>query len=346
MQTILTLLSTFVLILAPTFAFGHEVYVLQPDTIRALESAPAVSFFDIFLANTNDIIIWGVLIGFLIVSVFIISISATLENKFDKYLVRIKKYAPFIARITAGLAFIACAYNAAVFGPELPMSDLFGSHAEVVRGLFYILGASMIFGVFTRLAGLIGLLIFAIAIAKYGTYMLTYANYFAEFLVLILVGGHKFHISDEKPIWWRIPETFNYLSKKYGEFAFLILRIGFGVGLIYSSVYAKILHNQLALAVVNEFGLIDVFGFSAEFIVFGAALIEILLGVFIILGIEIRFNAIVLNVFLTLSLLYFGESVWPHIVLIGLPIAFFCYGYDKYSLEGYFFKKGNREPIF
>jgi hypothetical protein len=46
-----------------------------------------------------------------------------------------------------------------------------------------------------------------------------------------------------------------------------------------------------------------------------------------------------------LSLWYFQESVWPHIVLIGLPIAFFMHGYDKYSLEGYFLKKGRREPV-
>jgi len=275
-----------------------------------------------------------------------ISISATLENRFDGYLVKLKKFAPFIARITIGLAFIACGYNSALFGPELPFDALFGSFAFLAQGAFVVLGAAMIFGIFTRITGLIGLVFFAYGIYMYGFYMVTYLNYLAEFIVLILIGGHKFHVSDEKPIWWKIPQTLDYLANHYGEFAFLILRVGFGVGLIYAAVYAKILHNQLALAVVNNFNLVEVFGLTPEFIVFGAASVEILLGIFFILGIEVRFNAVVIIIFLTLSLLYFGESVWPHIILIGIPMAFFCYGYDKYSLEGYFFKKGNREPIF
>jgi len=258
-----------------------------------------------------------------------ISISATLENRFDGYLVKLKKFAPFIARITIGLAFIACGYNSALFGPELPFDALFGSFAFLAQGAFVVLGAAMIFGIFTRITGLIGLVFFAYGIYMYGFYMVTYLNYLAEFIVLILIGGHKFHVSDEKPIWWKIPQTLDYLANHYGEFAFLILRVGFGVGLIYAAVYAKILHNQLALAVVNNFNLVEVFGLTPEFIVFGAASVEILLGIFFILGIEVRFNAVVIIIFLTLSLLYFGESVWPHIILIGIPMAFFCYGYDK-----------------
>jgi len=330
----------------PNISSAHEVYVLDPETIRLLENLPPVSLFDIFYANISSTLIWAGLIGFVIISVFLISISATLENTFDGYLVKLKKFAPFIARITVGLAFITCGYNSALFGPEIPFDSLFGSFAFLAQGAFVTLGFAMIFGIFTRITGLIGLVFFAYGIYKYGLYMLTYLNYLAEFFVLILVGGHKFQITDEKPIWWKIPQTLDYLASRYGEFAFLILRIGFGVGLIYSAVYAKILHNQLALAVVNNFNLVEVFGLAPEFIVFGAASVEILLGVFFILGVEVRFNAIVIIVFLSLSLLYFGESVWPHIILIGIPMAFFCYGYDKYSLEGYFFKKGNREPIF
>jgi len=30
---------------------------------------------------------------------------------------------------------------------------------------------------------------------------------------------------------------------------------------------------------------------------------------------------------------------------MGLPLAFIMHGYDKYSIEGYFFKCGRREPV-
>lgn len=327
-------------------ASAHEVYVLSPDKVALLESQPAVPFFDIVFSNLSDTLIWGSIIGFLIISVFLISISATLENKFDGTLIKLKHFAPFISRVTIGLAFMFCAYEATMFGPELPFSEMFYGWSFFAQIVFAILGVMMIFGIYTRTAGLLSLGLFGIGLYHYGFYMVTYTNYLAEMLVLILIGSHKFSVTPLHTPWWRITKLLNYLTKEYGEFAFMILRIGFGVSLIYASVYAKIIHNQLALAVVNDFNLVSVFGFTPEFIVLGAAIIEILLGLFIILGIEIRFNAIVLNIFLTLSLIYFGEAVWPHIILIGLPIAFFCYGYDKYSLEGYFFKKGNREPIF
>ncbi|MCA9361061.1 DoxX family protein [Candidatus Kaiserbacteria bacterium] len=340
---VFSIITTFLL---ASEAKAHEVYVLTADQVKQLETEPAVSFLDIFSNHVSNTIIWGLIVSFIIVSVFIISISVRLENKFDKYLVRLKHYAPFIARITVGLAFIFCAYESAMFGPELPFQAMYGQFSLLVQIAFFLLGLAMIFGFYSRLAGIIGLLFFGVGIINYGVYMVTYLNYLVELVVLVLVGGHKFSVKHEHHIWSRGSRLLDYISNKYGEFAFLILRVGFGVSLIYASAYAKIFHNQLALAVVEEYNLVEVFGFAPEFIVFGAAIIEILLGIFFILGLEIRFTSIVLNVFLTLSLLYFGEAVWPHIILIGVPIAFFCYGYDKYSLEGYFFKKGNREPIF
>lgn len=334
------------ILVTPLSASAHEVYVLTPEEISELKNQTPVSFVDIFNRNTSETVRWGLLVGFIIVSVFLISTSATLENKFDKYFVRLKKYAPFIARTTIGLAFIMCAYHGALFGPELPLEMLFGSYAYFAKLFLYIVGGMLIVGLLPRVAGLTALSLFGIAVYHMGFYMVTYTNYLAEIIVLLLVGGHKYSVSNHGPILTSITKYLNDLSTKYGELTFSILRVGFGISLIYSSVYAKILHNQLAIAVVENFDLVSVFGFTPEFIVFGAAIIEILLGLFIILGIEIRFNSMVLGVFLTLSLLYFGEAVWPHVILMGIPLAFFCYGYDKYSLEGYFFKKGNREPIF
>jgi uncharacterized membrane protein YphA (DoxX/SURF4 family) len=152
--------------------------------------------------------------------------------------------------------------------------------------------------------------------------MLTYANYLGEIILLLTVGFKKI--------------------KPYG---FLILRVLFGTALIYTSFYAKILYSNLALMTVTKYNLTNYLHFEPHFLVLGAACVEILIGLFFILGIEIRATAIFLLFWLTLSLMFFGEVVWPHIILIGIPIAFFFYGYDKYSIEGYFFKKGDAEPV-
>jgi uncharacterized membrane protein YphA (DoxX/SURF4 family) len=134
--------------------------------------------------------------------------------------------------------------------------------------------------------------------------------------------------------------------------AFPILRVTFGIALIYASAYAKILHNNLALQVASlplaghPYSLAHYFGFEPQFLVLGAAIIELVIGLFFVLGIEIRFTSLFLLFWLSLSLWYFGETVWPHIILIGIPLAFILHGYDKYSVEGRLFKKRLREPVF
>lgn len=333
---------------APALAHAHEVYVLSPEAFEAGKNALSFSFLEIFQNNTYETILWGSLVGFLIITVFFISISQKVEMKLDPFLTRIKHYAPFVARVTAGLGFIACGYYGALFGPELSFAFMFGDFELLVQTLFIIMGACFVFGFATRMFGLLALCFFCIGIYHYQWYMLTYSNYFGEIVVLLLVGSHKLSIDTtyKDTIFGTFKHLRDRIARLFGEYAFLILRVSFGLSLIYASVYAKFLHNQLALAVVEQFNLTAVFPFAPEFIVFGAAIIELLFGIFFILGIEIRFTSLMINVFLGLSLLYFGEVVWPHIILIGIPIAFMCYGYDRYSLEGYFLKRGNREPIF
>ena len=178
--------------------------------------------------------------------------------------------------------------------------------------------------------------------------MLTYTNYLGEIAVLLLVGAHRVSVEHSidtaRPRFWAL--FTDHLYAWWSKYSFLILRVSFGISLIYASFYAKFLHSNLAYTVAIKYDLMQYFPFDPSFLVLGAAIVEMLLGIFFILGIEIRFTAIFLNVFLILSLLYFGEVVWPHIILFGIPAAFFMYGYDKYSIEGYFFKEGDREPVF
>jgi uncharacterized membrane protein YphA (DoxX/SURF4 family) len=125
----------------------------------------------------------------------------------------------------------------------------------------------------------------------------------------------------------------------------MILRILFGTALIYASAYAKIIYNNLALFTVEKYHLDHILGFEPHFLVLGAAIVEVLIGLFFILGIELRFTALFFLFWLTLSLIFFGEVVWPHLMLIGIPIAYICYGYDQYSLEGWLFRKKKYAPV-
>jgi uncharacterized membrane protein YphA (DoxX/SURF4 family) len=326
----------------PAVASAHEVYVLSSAQItEALGIAP-FNMLAVVQQNLGEFLFWGFIAALTIFCVFFISLSRALERWLDPLFARLRKYAPAIARVTVGLSFIAAAYYQASYGPELPLTATFGVYSGIVTVILLTIGTMIIFGLYTRVAAAIALALFAIAVWYHGIYMLTYTNYLGEIIVLLILGAHH-------AIAPKVGES--ALAKALAPYSFFLLRVCFGISLLYASLYAKVLHNNLALMVAelplagHAQSIAQALGFEPHFLVLGAAIIEILIATFFILGIEIRFTSFFILFWLSMSLWWFGEVVWPHIILIGIPIAFICYGYDKYSLEGCLFKKGAREPV-
>ncbi len=330
----------------PKAVFAHEVYVLTPEQISEALSRPAFSEWQTLSANLDQVILWGSITAAVVLGVFFISISRKVEKFFEPFLSRLPPYAPLFSRVSIGLGLLSAAYHSALFGPELPLALVFGSLAPFVQALLGITGIMCIAGFFVRIASLILLAIFVGAFYSQGIYMLTYANYVGELLLLLILGAHVFGYHHKAHDYMHAPAWLLKIKHALVPYAFPLLRIGFGVSLLFASLYAKIIYNNLALAVAETYPAIPTFfGFEAHFLVLGAAIIEIVLALFFIFGIEIRFAALFLEFWLGLSLWYFGEAVWPHFILIGVPIAFLCYGYDKKSLEGLFMKRYGRHPV-
>lgn len=351
----LFLISLLGFLCIPTAAFAHEVYVLTPTEIQhAVVQAPFSEVAVVF-NNASEFLFWAFVGVFMVLVVFFISISHALEARLDPFLTKLRRFAAPVARVTIGLSFIAAAYYQALYGPELPLSATFGAYAGVVTAILAIMGVMLVAGIYTRAVALVALAFWLFTFAVYGIYTFTYTNYLGEILVLLVLGSHhgaaphaSFRAAHRAASGWR--QWTRTLALRFAPYSFLVLRVCFGFSLLYASVYAKIFHNQLALLVAelplgHAHSLATVFGLEPHFLVLGAAIVEIVIAAFFILGIEIRFTALFLLFWLTLSLIYFGEVVWPHLILIGIPIAFMFYGYDKYSLEGWLFKKGAREPV-
>ncbi|HUX80855.1 MAG TPA: DoxX family membrane protein [Candidatus Paceibacterota bacterium] len=338
MRSLLTRIGILLTVSAvPVITSAHEVYVLTPAEIKYGLQTPSFNELATIGSYFFQFTFWGLIAVVTIVVVFFISIIRPLERLLDPVLTRARRYAEPVARITIGLSFIAAAYYGATYGPELPILATFGAATFAIRLILVGIGVMLIANVYSEIAALIALALFIFSVYAHGMYMLTYANYFGDILLILVLGT------------WSSRHLF---SKKLAPYAFPFLRVCFGISLFYASLYAKILHNTLALQVASlplaghATSISHVFGFDPHFLVLGAAIIEILIALFFILGIEIRFTALFLLFWLSLSLWYFGEVVWPHLILIGIPIAFMLYGYDTYSLEGRFFKRRDREPVF
>ena len=339
-------LISFVALFYPALASAHEVYVLPTRVVENALSTSSFSEWRVLVENVGQFSFWAILVACVVFVVFYFSISDWLEKRLDPLLARLPPFAPVISRVTIGISFIAAAYYQALFGPELPLSGVFAGYEHLMTIVLAVIGTMITLGIYARIAALVALALFGVEVALHGIYMLTYANYFGELILLLILGAHRIAVHHREHDARDRSAGFLRLKEVLTPFAFPILRVCFGISLLYSSLYAKILHNNLALEVAYAYpSLVRFFGFEPHFLVLGAAIIEILIALFFIFGFEIRFTALFLLFWLTLSLIYFGEVVWPHIILIGIPIAFLFYGYNKYSLEGRFFKKDGREPV-
>lgn len=333
-------------LLSPSTTEAHEVYVLEDDVIETAIQSPSFSFLPVIQKDINLFLLWSLITIIILVVIFFASISRPLERMLDPFLAKLPRYAPLIGRLTVGATLFAAAYYGALYGPELPLSETFGALTPAITILLVVGGIMITLGAYARVAALGLLLLFFTEVAQRGWYMLTYAPHAGELLLIYLLGAHHVAVHAHKHDVERRAGWVLRVKEYLAPHAFMILRISFGASLIYSALYAKVIHNNLALAVTEAYpSLVAFFGFTPEFLVLGAAIIEIVVGLLFVLGIEIRFVSLFILFWLSLSIWYFGEVVWPHIILLGVPIMFICYGYDKYSLEGYFFKKDGREPV-
>jgi hypothetical protein len=343
--------------IVPATAFAHEVYVLDPAQIAYGLATPPFSEMDVVWGDFSQFLFWAFVSALAVFVVFFVSILRPIEERLDPFFVRMRRFAAPVARITLALAFLAAAYYGALGGPELPLAGTFGAFAPLVRLALAGIGIALLVRVYVEIAALAALAIFGASLAVHGAYMLTYANYLGEIILFIILGAHHGarvrtgrEVARSRRHQLGLSRYMEPVAKRLAPYSFAILRVAFGISLLYASVYAKILHNQLALLVADlplghAHSLAYVFGFEPHFLVLGAALIEIVIASFYILGIEIRFVSLFLLFWLSLSLVYFGESVWPHIILIGIPIAFILYGYDRYGLEGAVMKRRGWEPV-
>ncbi len=322
--------------LSSGIASAHEVYILDAPTILRDVRTISPNPFEAYLTNQGRFFFWGFIAFVTVSTIFCMSLFGIFERWANPYLVRIKRYAPLVERVTLGLSLLVFAYVHALFGPELPLVGIYGVSAPIVTTLLYATGILVLLGLFTRAAALTFLLIALYSIAVHGVYMFMYTAYFVVAIVLFVVGGGVYSLD----YLWREEKGFIASFKKWFEpYEMLSLRIGFGVSIIAAAVYAKFLHTNLALDVIHIYHLTNYFQFDPLFVVLGAFIIECLIGIFIILGIEIRWTALFFLFWLMLSLLYFGEAAWPHLALFGFNIMLFFHGYDAYTLQGRFFKK-------
>lgn len=312
--------------------FAHEVYVLTQDKIDAGQNSTEVGIWKA-LHNAHNIqlfIFFGTLIG----GVMALAAYIKYRGTFDKLGSSVDKGSGFaiaLIRIAFGGSLIVSATNNALYGPELPLHSFAGGAA--IRIILLLAGVALVAGVATRVSAIIAGAIWFYALLLKGPYLFTYSNYIGEAIALVFLPLTVLSIDN----WLVKAGKIKKPKMAYAEYSFPVARVLFAFSLLYTALTIKFTHTLLTLDVVNDYHLTRYFPFEPLFIVLGAALIEVLVAVAFMLGLLERFTAVIFLFVMTLSLLFFKESVWPHYLLIALGVGMLIHKPDKFTLDSKLF---------
>jgi hypothetical protein len=304
-------------LLAPSLVSAHEAYVLPRDFFWQGIRAPINPKALAALRNPADVLLMLEITAAVCALIFLNFLfrRSRLGARLSRGIERLAPLGPFAVRLAIAAALFFGTASGAFLGAELPLASLPG--ADLLTWLLYAASGMILVGFLTEVAALLALLAFALATSVFGLYLGTYLNYFGELLALLLFGMRQFsfdrHVLGPLKGWrarW----------EKYGP---AIVRICYGVALIYAGITVKFLHPDLTLKVINDWHLTQfhwLFPSDPLLVVLGGGLAEAAIGLFILVGFEVRMTVLISLFYITLSLLYFRELVWPHILLYGISI--------------------------
>lgn len=325
---IIGIISSILWFAVAPLASAHEAYVLPASEfdagLKIFAQHPFAPLVDEIHLHTFLFIAACVAISYLLS--FLWS-TTSWSDLLDRFIKKAAVAGPLIIRLAVCASFFYSAQANVMLGPELPLAAL--PHGPLIRLLLFILAFMILLGLFTEAAGAISLVLFAVLSWHFGWYMATYANYFAEFAVLMVFGSRFLSLDrlfyGEKR-WWSGLE-------RYASLEIPFVRVFYGIGLAYAGYTIKFVHQNLTIDVYNQYHLVNFFHASASFIAAGAGLAEILIGVFVILGFAMRWTILISLAFITLSILYFQELLWPHFILYGISFSLLINSGDIFTAD-------------
>jgi hypothetical protein len=331
-RRVLALFAGLATFFVPFVASAHEAYVLDHDYFWSVMQGPISPDVMAVLHNAHDVhVMIEVIVGVLV----LLSLNFFFRrSKLGKRAnARIEEFAylgPHFVRIAVAIAFFYGAKSSHFLGPELPLAEMPWAH--VLQIVMYASSVMIFLGFLTELAGLAAIIVFTIGLFSFGMYLMTYLNYLGECIALFLFGLRTFSIDSL---------LFGSLKRfrKLREYDTTIVRVFYGFALIWAAVTVKLLHPELTEHVVNQYNLTRfhlLFPGDPLLVTLGAGLVEAAIGFFIIVGFEMRMTILVSLFYITLSLLFFREQVWPHVLLYGISFMLLV-SPENFTLDHIFF---------
>lgn len=321
MKKLLGILQSLSFFFIPAYVSAHVGYIIFDMQINTAGGTD----MEFLLSPLKNPLYVGLMIGVALVSIVVyFTLCGTsfcrrrvglLRDRAASYEV----FLPWLARIATGIMLIGAGINGELISPALHEFSYFSS-LQVLTG-FCILSGFLLFP-----ATLAAIVLFVYALTQ-NFYLTGNAEILALLLSIILLADARPGIDDLFDISFLKP------ARAYKNLVPFILRIGLGGAFMFLAIYEKFLNPHLSEFIVQQYRLTSFIPVSVPMWVLSAGIIEFLVGLFIVIGLETRFFAAVAFVILTASFFYFGETVYSHITLFAALSMIFITGGGMWSID-------------
>jgi len=326
----------------PASVAGHENYVLTKDQINADLQHTGLNVFTALkkAGNVTTAATVGIISALGVLFYFLFQVSRT-GQAFNEKIKKLEPFGHVLLRTALGVSLLASAHYNSFLGPEIPLSSL---PFEIgIKAALYILGTLTIIGAWSEIVGAVSLLILLLVTWVYREYMLTYFNYFGEFIALLIFGSRVFSV--DKLLY----KTKNWIEK-YKDWEIAIIRVTYGISVMYPAIDYKLLHPQVIIDIVQRYNLTQfhwLFPHDPLLIALGTGLAQVVVGLFLIIGFETRLSTLITFILMTMSVVFFKEAVWPHYILLALALYLIINNGGRWSIDTILLKWANRhaDPV-
>ncbi|QLG62686.1 DoxX family protein [Halorarum salinum] len=339
--TALTVLAGTCLLL-PGTAAAHVRYVTD-----ATERGDPVAFL---IAALGDPVVAGALVGgaagiaVTMVGYLRFRPFSTDVRTFRGALSEYEEYLPWLFRLAIGLPMVGAGYAGYLFTPLVTDAGT----VVPVRPFGVAVGFLLLFGLATRAVAATALVTYLALLPAHPE--LLFALEYPAGLIAVFVTGSGRPSADHvisrlaadddtvysrlDPVYRRVAIPFDRWTAPYRPFVPTVVRVGMGAAFVYLGLAEKLLTPEVALAVVDKYGLTAVPVVPPELWVLGAAFTELFLGVVLLVGLFTRAaSAAAFVVFTTTLFALPDDPVLAHVSLFGLVSALLVTGAGPFSVD-------------
>lgn len=303
MKKILLFIGSFLLNFKYTNA--HVGYVIDKN-IMETASGTDNKFLEKALGEPKNLILIIATITIIFILYYLaykIKFTRDIINNAQKKLESYENILPWIARLSIGIALMGASTADVLISPIIDNS--FG-----IAWLELLLGFLLLLGMFLTPVTILSIALFIFGL-KNNFYLLGNLEFISLLLIILILGDGRPGFDDIFGI--KMSKKFEKLKK----FIPLIMRVGLGGSMLFLAIYEKFLNPRLSELVVYKYNLTNIINVSSNMWVLSAGIIELLIGIFILIGFKTRLNSAI--AFLVITLTFFGlkEDVFSHITLFG-----------------------------